>query len=75
MKILSLDYSWPSEIVVSDETKDLVERLLKINPMDRLGADQPGGPNDLNLLMKHPYFKDICWPSLEDSVVPLQLPK
>lgn len=75
MKILSLEYEWPQNIAVSDETKDLVERLLKLNPQERLGADKLCSPNDLNLLMKHPYFKDICWESLEDSVVPLQLPK
>jgi hypothetical protein len=33
-----LDFSWPDEIEVSAEAKDIVERLLKINPRQRLGA-------------------------------------
>lgn len=75
MKILSLDYEWPQNVKVSDEAKDLVERLLKLNPMERLGAEKLGCPNDINLLMRHPYFAGVNWESLEDSVVPLKLPK
>ena len=47
-KILSLDFTWPEDIEVSIEAKDLVERLLKLNPRDRLGAGEPGSPNDMN---------------------------
>jgi serine/threonine protein kinase len=37
-KILSLDFSWPHDVKVSIEAKDLVERLLKLNSRDRIGA-------------------------------------
>ena len=37
-KILSLDFSWPEDFIVSEEAKDIVERLLKLNPPERLGA-------------------------------------
>jgi len=47
-KILSLDFTWPDEIEVSPEAKDLVERLLKLNPIERLGAGPIGSPNDIN---------------------------
>ncbi len=37
-KILSLDFSWPHDVKISIEAKDLVERLLKLNSRDRIGA-------------------------------------
>jgi hypothetical protein len=33
-----LDFKWPEDLEVSIEAKDLVERLLKLNPRERLGA-------------------------------------
>lgn len=58
-KILDLDFSWPTDLHVSGEAKDLVERLLKLNPGDRIGAGAPNTPNDFTMLMQHPYFKNI----------------
>lgn len=72
-KILSLDYEWPADLVIHHETKDLVERLLKLNPQDRLGAGSPGSPNDLNQLIKHPYFSGIDLNNLQTMKVPLTL--
>jgi 3-phosphoinositide dependent protein kinase-1 len=46
------------------EAIDLVERLLKLNPRERLGAGKPGSPNDLQQLVKHPYFKNINFSNL-----------
>jgi hypothetical protein len=31
-KILSLDFSWPQNIEVSMEARDIVERLMKLKP-------------------------------------------
>lgn len=47
-RILSLDFEWPKDQEVSSEAKDLVERLLKLNPRERLGAGEPESPNNLN---------------------------
>ena len=63
---------WPSH--VSAEAKDLVERLLKLKPIERLGAGRFGTPNDINQLLKHPYFKNIDLNNLHQRDVPLLLP-
>ena len=55
-QILSLDFSWPDDVYVPHEAKDLVERLLKLNPNERIGGGKPGTPNDFKMLMSHPYF-------------------
>ena len=63
---------WPSH--VSAEAKDLVERLLKLKPIERLGAGRFGSPNDINQLLKHPFFNSIDLNNLHQSIVPLMLP-
>lgn len=73
-KILSLDFSWPQNIEICAEAKDLVERLLKIKPQDRLGAGGPDSPNNIKILMQHPYFESIDFANLLSTKVPLQLP-
>jgi len=73
-KILDLDFSWPQDLEVSSEAKDLVERLLKINPGHRIGAGAPGTPNDYTMLMKHPYFSRIDFDNLQNITPPLVLP-
>ena len=39
--------------------KDLILKLLKVEPMERLGARNPG--NDMEALKKHPFFANIEW--------------
>lgn len=56
------------------EAKDLVERLLKLNPGERIGAGKPGSPNDYNMILSHPYFEGIDFSNLLFSTVPLKLP-
>lgn len=73
-KILSLDYSWPEELEVSPEAINIVSHLLKIDPQKRLGAGPPGSSNDLNALLKHPYFEGIDIKNLEVDEVPLIMP-
>ena len=42
---------------LSDEAKDLIQRLLKRNPMDRIGA----GPDGASEIKAHPFFDPISW--------------
>ena len=55
-KILNRDLSFPPEANLSDDTKDLIDKLLQINPKRRLGAGRPGSPNDMQALKNHAYF-------------------
>ena len=49
----------------SDEAKDLITKLLDLDPKKRIGA----GPNGVEDLKKHPYFKGIDWKELENKNV------
>lgn len=74
-KILSLEYSWPTEFQVPPHAKDLIEQLLKIDPMQRLGAGAPGTSNDFKSLMAHPYFDGLDFSRIHQMKVPLTLPQ
>ena len=55
--------------------KDLIEQLLKIDPMQRLGAGAPGTSNDFKSLMAHPYFDGLDFSRIHQMKVPLTLPQ
>ena len=38
---------------------DLVGRLLKLNPIDRLGSGKLDSENDMLMLLRHPFFADM----------------
>ncbi|KAH7909106.1 kinase-like protein [Hygrophoropsis aurantiaca] len=70
-KIKSLDYSFPDGF--DPDAKDLVERLFARDPLQRLGAGLPGGPNGPEALRSHPFFASISWSTLwTDPVPPLE---
>ena len=46
----------------SEEAKDLINKLLVINPKSRLGS----GIDGVDKLKRHPYFKNIDWKDLEE---------
>lgn len=41
------------------EVVDLVDRLLNLNPYERLGAGEEGQPNDFEALKSHKVFEGI----------------
>ena len=41
--------------------KDLIEKLLEIEPLDRLGCPLTG--HDMKSLMRHPFFQGISFSS------------
>jgi 3-phosphoinositide dependent protein kinase-1 len=49
-----MDYTIPEEI--PEDVKDLVRRLLLLNPDERLGAGPPGSDNDYTALKGHEFF-------------------
>jgi len=57
-QILRLEVKYPRSM--SWEAKDLLEGLLKKDPLERLG----GGREDAEEIMKHPFFGPINWADL-----------
>ena len=49
----------------SDEAKDLITKLLNLDPKKRLGA----GPNGFKNLKNHKYFEGIDWDDLENKKI------
>lgn len=48
-------FSFPDDIRISEEAKDLIRRLLTLRPEQRLGA------NGSIEIMQHPFFKGVNW--------------
>ncbi|KAI9721422.1 MAG: rim15, signal transduction response regulator [Chrysothrix sp. TS-e1954] len=68
--ILDRKIEWPEdeELQVSPEAKDLMDRLMCIDPSQRLGANnddayRSGGEE----IRKHPWFADIDWDNLNEA--------
>eukprot|EP00884_Botryococcus_braunii_P021670 jgi/Botrbrau1/8187/Bobra.357_2s0030.1 len=58
-KALNLDPDFSDEdVVVSEECKDLIRKLLSRDPMQRLGH------NGASEIKEHPFFRDMDWNSL-----------
>jgi len=63
-----LEYEFPEGF---DETaKDLVRKLLVLDPETRLGAGESGTKNDLAALKAHPFFDGIDWERVWVDVPP-----
>ena len=64
-KILHSKLSFPEEISVSKDGKNMIKRLLAGDPHKRLGSEH--GAADLKA---HPFFKQINWALVRDSPPP-----
>ena len=62
--IYSLKFDEPIKFdkCFSEEAKDLIKKLLNIDPKKRLGY----GKNGIEDLKNHPYFKDVNWENLKN---------
>ncbi|MFH4981174.1 hypothetical protein AB6A40_007883 [Gnathostoma spinigerum] len=58
-KIQKLDYSFPAGF--PELPKDLVKKLLVLNPSERLGSKERGG---VKAVHSHPYFATVDWENL-----------
>jgi len=54
------------KIAMSEELKDLIEKLLDRNPQKRLGS----GNDDANELVSHPFFEGFDWEALIKKEIP-----
>lgn len=63
-KIIARDLKFPNNF--SDEARDLIDRLLSIDPSKRPGA----GPEGYVILKSHPFFKGVEWEKLREQTPP-----
>lgn len=70
-KIRTCEFKVPED--TDPQARDLIEKLLKLDPHQRLG----NGPKELGLdlasLKAHPFFAGIGWEHIENSESPLRL--
>ncbi|KAI6135820.1 kinase-like protein [Pisolithus thermaeus] len=70
-KIKALDYTFPEGF--DGEAKDFVQRLLILDPTQRLGAGVEGSPISRAALRAHPFLSSVKWETLwTDPVPPLE---
>ncbi len=53
------------------ETIDFIDRLMQIDPFQRLGAGAPGSGNDYEKLKQPPFFKGINFKKLQNTSPPI----
>ncbi|KAI0519631.1 hypothetical protein KFK09_007085 [Dendrobium nobile] len=68
-RIMARDLKFPDYF--SDEARDLIDKLLDIEPTKRLGA----GPQGYAALKMHPFFRGIDWKNLRKSAAPKLAPE
>ncbi|KAL0922778.1 hypothetical protein M5K25_006795 [Dendrobium thyrsiflorum] len=68
-RIMARDLKFPDYF--SDEARDLIDKLLDIEPTKRLGA----GPQGYGALKMHPFFRGIDWKNLRKSAAPKLAPE
>ena len=68
--IEKLEISFPNNISMSENAKDLIRRILIKDPSKRLGAGDPKTELDLEHLKNHPFFKGVKWKKIISQNVP-----
>jgi len=70
MTIYEQGVNYPS--ILTKSAKDLIQKLLILNPSERLGS----GPNGSENVKNHPYFKGVIWKDvLQKKIKPPFIPK
>ncbi|GJJ06133.1 hypothetical protein Clacol_000322 [Clathrus columnatus] len=68
IKIKALSYNFPYGF--DGPARDLVQKLLTLDPETRLGSGESGTPNDLTALQTHPFFNSLSWNTLWIDPIP-----
>jgi hypothetical protein len=55
---------------MDEDCRDLIDRLIVVEPMRRLGAGRPGSGNSYEDLGNHPFFKGINWATVATDPIP-----
>ena len=67
-KIKSRKLNFPSEI--KPDARDLLDRLLSLDPMQRFGVGLPGSGNTYSDVKNHPFFKGFDFTNLGEPPLP-----
>ena len=62
--------TFPEGNDIPDVAKDLILKILVVEPKKRLGGGDPGSAFDIAHLKKHPFFKKIKWNNLHNNPIP-----
>lgn len=68
--ILARRIAWPEEpdFQVSDEAKDLIDKMIRLDPRDRLGANiDEKFPTGAAEIKNHPWFSDVNWDNVRED--------
>ncbi|XP_022091450.1 3-phosphoinositide-dependent protein kinase 1-like isoform X2 [Acanthaster planci] len=68
-KIIKLEYEFPEGF--PEKAKDLVSRLLVLDPLKRIGCEDCGGFPELK---DHPFFEGVNWDNLPNETPPTLKP-
>ena len=58
--------NFPDNNNIPENAKDLIKKILVVDPKQRLGGGVPGTPYDMASLKKHPFFNKIKWDGLNN---------
>lgn len=66
--IMKREFKWPEGL--DEDCKDLINKLLQVEPMKRLGAGRPDSGNSYEDLFKHKFFDGINWETIGTDPIP-----
>lgn len=68
--IQNIQIKYPDSM--DSNAKDLIGKILKVNPKERLGCGPKGSSHDLDAQKNHPFFAGIDWENLYDQPSPVK---
>ena len=68
--IEKMQITYPDNVNISKDAKDLIDKILIKEPEKRLGAGEPNTELDITHLKKHAFFKGIKWKNITSQNVP-----
>lgn len=69
--IMKREFDWPESI--DENCKDLINKLLNLEPMKRLGAGRPNSGCSYEDLMLHPFFEGVNWHTIGTDPIPYDI--
>lgn len=60
---------------MNQDAVDLIDELLKLNPMERLGCGKPGSGRDYETLKKHKFFNGLNFERMREGKISPPIPQ